>query len=59
MSAYRFHEGRRSDASVEWYELAIVGDKPRLTPKARAARWIVAGSLVFWAGVGAAVWCML
>ena len=29
--------------------------KPRLTPEALAARFIIAGTLLFWLGVGAAV----
>lgn len=30
--------------------------KPRLTPEALAARFIIAGTLLFWLGTSAAVW---
>lgn len=59
MSETQPQEVRRTAASVEWYELPILGEPPRLTPRARAIRVFCAGLLVFWAGAGTALWWLL
>lgn len=59
MSHQHPQEVRRTAATVEWYELPILGESPRLTPRALVVRWLCAGALAFWAGIGAAVWWLL
>lgn len=49
----------RPDPKPEWYELAIADQKAPLTPVAIATRYIVVGALLFWLGVGAALWWLL
>jgi hypothetical protein len=59
MTAHRFHEVRQTAASIEWYELPIVGEEPRHVGRARALRQLGLALLVFWAGVAVTLVCML
>ena len=59
MTSHRFHESRRTAATIEWYELPIVGEEPRHFGRARLLRRLGLALLVFWAGIGGAAWWLL
>ena len=59
MTAHRFHEVRQTAASVEWYELPILGDEDRHAYRARMIRRVGWSIFLFWAGIAFALVCLL